>query len=140
MSILAQAPIGGITADLGGETRPLNLLQGGIERFERQHKHGIYRLFLEVSSGTALSYHCRDVVALGLVGGGMTDKQADDLMQTLRSQDIIQIQSITIELLRAAFVDMEAEKKSVVDGSSNETTPSTSTTAKAKSKTPTKQA
>lgn len=129
MGITGEAPKGGVLMELGGETRPFLLTQGQIERFEKQHSKGIYKLLREVMAGDALSIHCRDVAALGLVGAGMSDLSADKLVSEQPSQENVRIRDIALQVLLASFVDPEGEKKSVEDGTSSETMPQTPTDA-----------
>ena len=73
MPITADAPLGGTLEQLGGESRPLILRNGEIERFERQHGLGIFAMLDQLlGKGEPQARHCRDLVALGLVGGGLT--------------------------------------------------------------------
>lgn len=131
MSILAEAPAGGVVEELGGESRPLVLTQGAIERFEEQHKMGIYLMLDLVMQNAARSNHIRDIVALALVGGGMSDLQADTLIRSQPPQENIALRVVANNVLLAAFIAPDAEKKSVEDGSSSETQPPKATTAQA---------
>jgi hypothetical protein len=138
MAITAQAPLGGVSWELGGETRSFLLRQGEIERFERQHKLGIFALFNQVMAHEALSIHVRDIVALGLVGAGMTDKSADALIGGLPAHENMGLQVLATQILMAAFVDPAEVKKNAEDGSLSDPTSPTATSAKKKSQTVTK--
>ena len=130
MTIVAEAPDGGIVAELGGQSRPLVLRNGEIERFEKQYDTGIFQLFDQLlGRGNAPQVrHCRDLVALGLVGGGLTDRAADEIVQDLGPSANVMVRAIAQDLVMAAFVDPELLKKKVSpDGSSDETDPTDTT-------------
>lgn len=72
--------------EIGGQPRRLLLRNGEIERFEAQYApFGFFDLFDQLfGRGPAPQVrHVRDVLALGLVGGGMSDRAADELMASL---------------------------------------------------------
>ncbi|HDZ80723.1 MAG TPA: hypothetical protein ENH56_05695 [Roseobacter sp.] len=142
MPITADAPAGGTLEQLGGEGRPLVLRNGEIERFERQHGLGIFAMLDQLlGRGEPQARHCRDLLALGLVGGGLNDKSADKLIDDLPPSENHRIRSMAQDLLLAAFIPPDAGKKKADDlvGSS---APSvrTSTKRKLKSKAPSAQA
>jgi hypothetical protein len=146
MPITAEAPAGGIIEQLGGESRPMVLRQGEIERFERQHNLGIF-LMLDLLLGkvqyvtdfngnflSLKSSHCRDLVALGLVGGGLLDKTADKIIGDLPPNENHRVRLIAQELVFAAFMPDDLKKKiDDLDGSSSKTAPK-DTTQKKRSK------
>ena len=115
MSIAAIAPKGGIIAELGDESRPLVLRNMEIERFETQHAPmGIFAL-LDQLLGRAdppQARHIRDIVALGLVGGGLPDRAADDIIGGLPPTQNFALRQIAQELVMMAFVPEEPQKKS----------------------------
>jgi hypothetical protein len=112
MGITAKAPAGGIVAQLGGESRPLVLRNGEIERFERQHEIGIFTMLEQLlGGGSPQARHCRDLVALGLVGGGTTDKLADALVEALPPHENTHLRAVAQDLIFAAFVTPEMAKK-----------------------------
>lgn len=136
MPITADAPAGGTIEQLGGESRPLILRNGEIERFERQHGLGIFAALDQLlGKGEVQSRHCRDLVALGLVGGGLNDKSADKLVDDLPPHENHRIRSMAQDLVLAAFVPPEDRKKKVDDqAGSSEVTAPTPTKRKRKSK------
>lgn len=82
MGIAAEAPRGGLAEDLGGESRVMILRNREIERFEDRHR-GVFDLW-EGFYGRGrkpTSREVRDLVALALVGGGMSDAAADRLVE-----------------------------------------------------------
>lgn len=136
MPITAEAPAGGTIQQLGGESRPLILRNGEIERFERQHDLGIFTMLDQlIGKGDPQARHCRDLVALGLVGGGLNDKSADKLVDDMPPNENHLIRAMAQDLLFAAFVPSADRKKKADDlvGSSVSTDPK-ATTAKRKSK------
>lgn len=136
MPITAKAPKGGIVAQLGGESRPLVLRQGEIERFEEQHAPlGVFEMLDLVVSGHPQSRHCRDIVALALVGGGLADKSADKIVSDMPAHENMRIRSLAQDVLFRAFVAPDDLKKKQVEpvGSSVKTAPK-ATSAAPKSK------
>ena len=146
MPITAEAPTGGTVEQLGGESRPLILRNGEIERFERQHGLGIFAM-LDLLIGKSVvngvdgnvvslkSSHCRDIVALGLVGGGLADKTADKLVDDLPPYENHRIRAMAQDLIFAAFVPPEDGKKKAEDlAGSSKPTGQTDTKRKRKSK------
>lgn len=131
MAITAKAPDGGIVAELGGKSRPLLLRNGEIERFEAQHAplgifQFLYQLLGQVDQVTQrreypTATHCRDIVALGLVGGGLTDMEADAVVGGLTPRDLIQVRTVARDLVMAAFAPKEDKKKDGKAGSSSKT-------------------
>jgi len=112
MPITAEAPAGGIVEQLGGESRPLVLRNGEIERFERQHNIGIFEVLDQLlGNGNPQARHCRDLVALGLVGGGLPDKTADHIVSALPPHENHHIRAIAQDLLFVAFVPPDLDKK-----------------------------
>lgn len=120
MAISSQPPRGGIVAELGGKSRPLILRNEEIERFETQHSLGIFamldRLFGKAEAPQAR--HIRDLVALGLVGGGMPERAADQLVSAMPPSDNHKLRQVASDLVLMAFVPEAPEKKSAEAGSS----------------------
>lgn len=106
---------------VGGVRRPLVLTNAEIERFEVQHApFGIYDLWdrLFERGPEPQARHVRDLVALGLVGAGMTDRLADDLIASLPPADNLALREVARRLLGVTFIPavLGAEKKNA-DGS-----------------------
>ena len=127
MGIAARAPDGGIVAQIGGQSRPLILTNAEIERFEVQHAPvGIFEIMSQmIGKGFPQARHCRDIVALGLVGAGMPDMQADKLLADMPPRDLLQIRGLAQELLFAAFAPAQSKKKDGIAGSSRRKAPRT---------------
>lgn len=121
MAIAQQPPRGGIIAELGGKSRPLLLRNAEIERFEVQHNLGIFamldRLFGQAEAPQAR--HIRDLVALGLVGGGLPERAADDIVSALPPSENHKLREIASDVVLMAFVPEKPEKKSEEAGSSS---------------------
>lgn len=116
MPITAEAPLGGIIEQLGGESHPLLLRNREVERFEAQHGLGIFEFLDQVlGKGSPQSRHCRDLVALGLVGGGLADRSADHIIDEMPPHENMRIRAIAQDLLMAAFVAPEERKKKADD-------------------------
>lgn len=110
------AQTGGYEEEIGGTRRRLLLRNGEIERFEVQYApFGIFGLWDQLfGRGDAPQVrHIRDLVALGLVGGGMTDRAADELIASLPPSENLALRQIAQRLLGVTFlpVVMEAKKK-----------------------------
>lgn len=106
MPIATEAPRGGVVEALGGAERVLCLTLAEIERFEdRPNGRGIYAVYfgfrgLETRPTAA---EVRDLVALGLVGGGMRDSDADALVTAEGAEGLLTLYQLANGLLGAAF-------------------------------------
>jgi hypothetical protein len=111
MAISSTAPH--IEEQIGGQRRRLLLRNGEIERFEAQHAPlGIFELFDQLfGRGPAPQVrHVRDLIGLGLVGGGMTDRAADDLMASLPPSDNLDLRVTAQRLLGVTFMPAVLDK------------------------------
>ena len=101
------APVGGIMGDLGGESRPMILTLAEVERFEEQYSPiGIFDVLgriLDPKSSPQVR-HCRDIVILGLIGGGMDPKAANDLVMKQPLAQSLVVRNLAQQLLFAAFI------------------------------------
>lgn len=109
MTIAAKAPRGGLAEELAGASRVMVLRNAEIERFE-DHRRGIFAIwdgfFGRGAKPTA--GEVRDLIALGLVGGGMADKAADALVAGLGPGENARLYTLAQALVGVAFVP-EAE-------------------------------
>lgn len=119
MGISQTAP--GLTEDIGGQPRRLLLRNGELERFEVQHEVGIFALFDQLfGRGPAPQVrHVRDLIALGLVGAGLSDRAADDLVSSLPPSDNLHLRAVAQRLLGVTFVPavLDAPRKKRAAGS-----------------------
>lgn len=130
MAISGTAP--GYEETIGGQPRRLLLRNGEIERFEVQHATkvvngieypgtGIFELFDQLfGRGPAPQVlHVRDLVALGLVGGGMSDRAADDLIAGLPPSENMALRQVAQRLLGVTFLPdvLDAPRKKRAAGS-----------------------
>ena len=116
MAITAQAPRGGLVENLAGKPRTLILRNAEIERFEDAHM-GIFDAW-QGFMGKAprlTSTQVRDLVALGLVGGGLGDAEADDLVSGLEPAELLSLYAVAQALIGVAFMP-----DSVEDGGDDE--------------------
>jgi hypothetical protein len=93
--------------EIGGKSRRLILRNGEIERFEVQYApFGIFGLWDQLFGRGAAPQvrHVRDLVALGLVGGGMGDAQADALVASLPPSENPRLRAIAQRLLGVTFL------------------------------------
>ncbi|MBN9890121.1 GTA-gp10 family protein [Salipiger abyssi] len=120
MTITAEPPIGGTIAELGGKSRPLLLRNEEIERFEKHHNCGIFAIFdaLFLDGDAPKVHQIRDLVALGLVGGGQPDRAADQIVASMPPSANFTLRQIAGDMILAAFTPENPEKKSDTDGSS----------------------
>jgi hypothetical protein len=104
MSISSTAPV--IEEEVGGQSRRLLLRNGEIERFEAQHSVGIFELFDQLfGRGSAPQLrHVRDLIALAMVGGGMSDRAADLVMADVGPDQALRLREIAQRVLGVAFI------------------------------------
>lgn len=103
---MAIAGSGAHEEEIGGRARRLVLRNGEIERFEQQYDTGIFALWDQLfGRGPAPQVrHVRDLVALALVGGGMSDRAADDLVASLPPAENLRLRAIAQRALGLAFL------------------------------------
>lgn len=119
---MAISGTGAYEEEVGGVRRRLLLRNGEIERFEAQYApFGVFELWGQLfGQGQAPQVrHVRDLVALGLVGGGMTDRAADELMASLPPSENIALRGTAQRLLGITFLPsvMDAGSKKKEAGS-----------------------
>lgn len=93
--------------EIGGMRRRLLLRNGEIERFEIQYApFGVFELWDQLfgKGSPPQVRHVRDLVALGLVGGGMSDRAADDLIASLPPAENLALRGIAQRLLGVTFI------------------------------------
>ena len=120
MAITAEAPRGGVVEYLGGTSYTFVLRNREIERFEDKHR-GIFDLwegfFNEGKKPT--SREVRDILALGLVGGGMKDHEADNVVSKCTPEDLMRMYAIAQAVVGVAFMpdvaDEGSKKKNTED-------------------------
>ena len=116
MSITAEAQRGGIVETIGAASYSFRLRNREIERFENQHR-GIFDLWDGFfGRGTKpTSTEVRDIIALGLVGGGMKDHEADKAVSKCGPDDLMRLFHIAQAIVGVAFMpdagDEDAKKK-----------------------------
>ena len=114
MAITAEAQRGGIVETLGDDTYSFKLRNREIERFEDKYR-GIFDLWDGFFGRGAkpTSKEVRDLVALGLVGGGMKDAQADAVINECTPEDLMRLYQISQAVLGIAFMPDVGEEKEV---------------------------
>ena len=116
MSIAAEAQRGGIVETIGDASYSFRLRNREIERFEDKHR-GIFDLWDGFfGRGTKpTSTEVRDIIALGLVGGGVKDREADEAVSKCGPDDLMRLFQIAQAIVGVAFmpdaVDDDAKKK-----------------------------
>lgn len=105
MTITAEAPRGGVVEYIGGTSYTFILRNREIERFEDKHR-GIFELWEGFFSGgkKPSSREVRDLLALGLVGGGMKDHEADKVILDCTPADLLRLYAIAQAVLGVAFM------------------------------------
>lgn len=105
MSIASDAPRGGFTDTLAGHVRTFCLTNAEIERFEDKHR-GVFALwdafFSNAQSPTATEV--KDLLALGLIGGGMKAADADKVVSDLKPEHLLESYQLAQAILGAAFM------------------------------------
>jgi hypothetical protein len=120
MTITAEAPRGGVAEYLGDTSYTFKLRNREIERFEDKHR-GIFDLwegFFERGKKPT-SKEIRDILALGLVGGGMKDHEADEVIAKAGPSDLMRMYQIAQAVIGIAFmpdIGDEAEVKKKTAG------------------------
>ena len=116
MSIAAEAQRGGIVETIGGASYSFRLRNREIERFEDKHR-GIFELWdgFFGRGKKPTSTEVRDIIALGLVGGGMKDAEADKTVSKCEPEDLMRLFQIAQATVGVAFMpdamDEGAKKK-----------------------------
>jgi hypothetical protein len=111
--MISEEPIrGGIRETLGGKPYQMRLRIGEIERFEDAHR-GVFDVWdgFFRDGKKPNSKEIRDLVALGLVGGGLADADADAIVAGLGTDGLLSLYEIAQGLLGIAFLpDLELEQ------------------------------
>lgn len=118
MTILAEAPRGGLVEELNGAARTFLLRNREIEMFEDKHR-GIFDVW-EGFFGDGkkpTSNEVRDLIALGLAGAGMKPDQADREVNGLGPDQLMSMYSIAQAMVGIAFMPdaMNGSKKKTKD-------------------------
>jgi hypothetical protein len=125
MSITAEAPRGGVSEYIGDTSYVFKLRNREIERFEDKHR-GIFELWEGFfGRGTKpTSKEVKDILALGLVGGGKKDHEADEVVASCNPEDLLRLFQIAQAIVGVAFMPDAAEdaKKKTAEVT-EETTP-----------------
>lgn len=129
MTIAAKAPRGGLVENLAGLPRVMILRNAEIERFE-DHRRGIFALWdgFFGRGNPPSAGEVRDLVALGLVGGGMSDQEADKLIGGLGPDENRRLYQIAQGLIGVAFLPDAVEE----DAPEQEAPPATAAGVKKK--------
>jgi hypothetical protein len=121
MSITAEAPRGGVVEYIGGTSYTFILRNREIERFEDKHR-GIFELWdgFFGNGKKPSSREVRDILALGLVGGGKKDHEADRISLAAQPEDMLRLYGIAQAVLGVAFMpdamtEGEVKKKNSED-------------------------
>lgn len=123
MAITAEAPRGGVVEYLGDTSYTFILRNREIERFEDKHR-GIFEFWDGIfgRGKKPTSAEVRDMVALGLVGGGMKDAEADKIVSACGPDDLMRMYQLAQAILGVAFMpdavdEAGSKKKSAAEGS-----------------------
>jgi hypothetical protein len=105
MAITAEAPRGGVVEYLGDTSYTFVLRNREIERFEDKHR-GIFEFWDGIfgRGKKPTSAEVRDMVALGLVGGGMKDAEADKVVSACGPDDLMRMYQLAQAILGVAFM------------------------------------
>lgn len=105
MAVAQTAP--GWEEEIGGQPRRLLLRNSELERFEVQYApFGVFELFDQLfGRGPAPQVrHVRDILALGLIGAGMSDKAADALIASIPPSQNFALREAAMRLLGVTFI------------------------------------
>ena len=105
MSIVEDAPRGGVVESVAGGDRVLMLRLGEIERFEDKH-YGVFTLYDRLMGNLdpkPTAGEVRDLIALGLVGGGLSEKESATIMGAVTPADLWGLYATAINLLGVAL-------------------------------------
>ena len=110
MPITAEAPRGGVIEYLSDASHVFLLRMCEIERFEAKHR-GIFEAWESFfgRGAKASSAEVRDLCALGLVGGGLKDHEADELIAAQDPSALMHLYQIAQATLGVAFMPDVAE-------------------------------
>lgn len=102
---MAIARSGVLVEKIDGTDYPLRLRNAEIERFEDQFDFGIFELWDQIMGRgrPPKAGHVRDLVALALVGAGMSDLAADKLIASLGPDHNFALRAVAQRVLGAAF-------------------------------------
>ena len=119
MTITAESPRGGVVEYIGDTSYQFTLRNREIERFEDKHR-GIFDLWDGFfGRGTKpTSTEVRDLIALGLVGGGKKDHEADEIISGCGPDDLMRLYQIAQAVVGVAFMPDaadDAKKKTEAD-------------------------
>lgn len=110
--IEAHSVRGGIVEEIGGASRSLVLRIDEVERFEDMHRsiyavrNGMFR-----GGNEPTSKEVRDLIALGLVGGGLKDAEADKIVgEFLTESGLGPLELIAQGLVGVAFAPEVGDK------------------------------
>jgi len=105
MSITAEAPRGGVVDQIDGVTYTLILRNREIERFEDKHR-GIFELWngFYDDGKKPSSREVRDLVALSLVGGGLSDIKADKIVEDAGPEALLKFYQLAQSIVGVAFM------------------------------------
>jgi hypothetical protein len=120
MTITAEAPRGGVVEYINGTSYAFVLRNREIERFEDKHR-GIFDFWEGVfgRGKKPSSKEVRDIVALGLVGGGMKDHDADKVLMQCGPDQLMHLFQLAQAIVGVAFMpdamDEASKKKTSED-------------------------
>lgn len=104
---------GEILEELWGRERLLRLRMGELERLEEICARGVYGLlqaFVATDSRQDVTLReVRTIVALGLVGGGMSEAAADRQVQKAQPSDAVRLRIVAQAVLTAALLPEDPE-------------------------------
>jgi len=136
---MAIARTDGYEEEIGGVRRRFLLRNGDIERFEVQHApFGIFELWDQLCGrGAPQVRHVRDILALALVGGGMPDRLADEVIAALPPSENMTLRAMALRVLGVTFLPELAapskkkagSRKAGANGSGDMTPPGASETS-----------
>lgn len=124
MAITAEAPRGGVVDQIGDATYTMILRNREIERFEDKHR-GIFEVWdgFYDRGRKPNSTEVKDLVALALVGGGLSDIKADKIVSDAGPQALMKFYALAQSVIGVAFMPEVFDEPSVKKKTSSDQSP-----------------
>ena len=123
-SLLDDAPRGAIKGTVGDKEYVFRLTMGAIERWEDKHPTGIYRFLADIGEGKVTLSASKDLLAVGLVGAGMPEREAKAVVDSWNPRDIFDLPPLASKLINeSVFPDLDSDEIEVEQDKSGKVRP-----------------
>ena len=123
-SILDDAPRGATKGTVGGKEYTFRLTMEAIERWEDKHPAGIYRFLADIGEGKVTLSQSKDLLAVGLVGAGLSEKEAKAVIDGWKARDIFDLPPIASRLINEAVFPADSDEIDIEQDDSGKDQPS----------------